>query len=403
MNTETPNPRWAVTGLLFAPVLHPLLLPVVGVPSHLLWFVHVLPVAWWTYHRGRTAGALAIGASLLMLIAGERTFGAGYFIAADWRTAVALAVALAFTCTLVAGFALYARKVFALQQQLWHAQKLEMLGLFAASVAHDFNNVLTAITLSSELALEALPRGHAVRGHVQEVAHSADRAAMLTKRLLAFARRDIAEQPSPVSVNAVVEGLEVMLGRIVARNVDLLVTLGDMSLVLYYPGHVEQILTNLVVNASDAMPDGGIITIETATVSRERAIPPSGTRPACSYAMLSVTDTGVGIDSSAHTRIFEPLYTTKAPGKGTGLGLSTVKSLVNECGGFVTVTSVRHRGSTFRVFLPVMSEVDRQKECTSVELDATAWRVSPFVRGVVPVAARSRSFAALRTAACFRR
>ena len=385
MNTATSNPRWAVTALFFAPVLHPLLLPVVGVPSHLLWFVHVLPVAWWTYHRGRTAGALTIAGSLLMLIAGERTFGAGYLVAADWRTALALAVALAFTCTLVAGFALYARKAYALQQQLWHSRKLEMLGLFAASVAHDFSNVITAITLSSELALEELPIGHAVRGLVEEVTYSADRAAMLTKRLLAFARRDVAEQPGPVSVNAVVDGLEVMLGRIVARNVDLRVSLGDTGIVRYYPGHIEQILTNLVVNASDAMPEGGMITVETRTVARESVAVPSGVEAASSYVMLSVNDTGVGIDTSAHNRIFEPLFTTKAPGKGTGLGLSTVKSLATECGGFVSLTSSRGHGSTFRVYLPGMSEVDRGNECTSRESDATGLRASPFLRPVVQV------------------
>ncbi len=338
--------------------MHPLLIPIVGVPSHLLWFVHVLPVAWWTYHRGRTAGALAIAASLLMVLAGERTFGAGYFVAADWRTAVALAVALAFTCSLVAGFALYARKAYALQQQLWQSQKLETLGLFAASVAHDFNNVLTGILISSEMALEELPSGHTVREHVQEVKHATDRAAQLTKRLLAFARLDIVEQPGPVSVNAVVQGLEVMLQRIVSRNVDLLVRLGETGIISYYPGHVEQILTNLVVNASDAMPDGGTITIETGTVSRESVSPPKGIGSARFYAMVSVSDTGVGIDSTTLSRIFDPLFTTKAPGKGTGLGLSTVKSLADECGGFVTVTSTPHRGSVFRVFLPVAADMD---------------------------------------------
>ncbi len=357
-----------VTALFLAPVLHPLLLPVVGVPSHLLWFVHVLPVAWWTYHRGRTAGALAIAVSLVLLIAGERAFGAGYFVSADWKTAIALSVSLGFTCALVGGFALYARKAYALQQQLWHAQKIEMLGLFAASLAHDFNNVLTAIMLSSEMALEELPTGHTVREHVQEVKHSANRAALLTSRLLAFARGDVVVQASAVSVNAVIEGLEALLRRIVAGRVDVLIRLGETGLVESDPGHVEQMLTNLVVNASDAMPEGGTLTIETGTVSKGSAFLPSGFGAAHSYAMISVTDTGMGIDDTMRQRIFEPLFTTKPPGKGTGLGLSSVKSLANEWGGCVTVTSTPNRGSTFRVFLPVVPKADHVMESTLSEL-----------------------------------
>lgn len=372
MSIATPDRRWAVTALFLAPVLHPLLIPVVGVPSHLLWFVHVLPVASWTYHRGHTAGALGIAASLLMLIAGERTFGAGYFVAADWRTAVSLAVSLGFTCALVGGFALYARKAYALQQQLWHSQKLETLGLFSASVAHDFNNMLTAITISSEMALEELPNGHPVREHVQEVKHSADRAALLTKRLLAFARRDVV-QPVPVNVNAVVEGMEVMLRRLIAKKVDVVIRLEETGVVHCDPGHVEQILTNLVVNASDAMPDGGIVTIETGTISRGHAFLSSGVEASLAgYAMVAVSDTGVGIDDTTRSRIFEPLFTTKPPGRGTGLGLSTVKSLANEWGGFVTVTSTPRRGSTFRVFLPVVSEANRLIESMPSELFRTA-------------------------------
>ncbi len=363
-----PDRSWAVTALFFAPVLHPLLIPVVGVPSHLLWFVHVLPVAWWAYHRGRTAAALAIATSLLLLVGGERTFGAGYFVAADWRTAIALAVALGFTSALVGGFGLYARKAYALQQQLWHAQKLETLGLFAASMAHDFNNVLTSITVSSEMALEELPIDHSVREHVEEVRHSADRAALLTKRMLAFARGGKVVQPSPVNVNAVVENLEGMLRRIVGRNVDVRIRLGETGVVDSDPGHVEQMLTNLVVNASDAMPEGGIITIETGTVSNGSTFLPSGFGGALTYAMVSVADTGVGIDDTVRHRIFEPLFTTKPPGKGTGLGLSTVKSLANEWRGCVTVMSTPQRGSTFRVFLPVVTEAEHMIESKSSEL-----------------------------------
>ena len=356
MSDTMPDRRAALaSALCLLPVLHPLLRPIVGVPSHLLWFVLVLPVAWWTYHYGRAAGAAATAASVIVLLVGERSFGAGYFVAADWPTALSLAVAVGFICALVAGFALYARSMQALQHQLWHSQKLETLGLFAGSVAHDFSNVLTAIILSAELALEELPVGHPVRGLVAEIRESADRAAVLTKRLLSFGRRDLVKGQE-VDLNAVIQELEVMLRRIIPKQVELRVRLGTPGKIYSDPGHIEQIMTNLVVNASDAMPGGGVISIETRAVRTGDEFLPDGLGGAAAGdAMLSVSDTGLGIDERTRKHIFEPLFTTKPPGKGTGLGLSTVQSLANAWGGFVTVTSAPQHGSTFRVFLPVTS------------------------------------------------
>lgn len=343
----------AICLLFLLPALHPLLLPVVGVPSHLLWFAHVLPVAWSTYHWGRRAGILSIAISLALLAIGERAFGRGYFDAADWETVGALAVALGFTNTLVAGFADYARRAHSLQEQLWHSQKMETLGLFAASVAHDFSNMITAISLTAEMALGELDADDPRREHFSEIQRSAERAAMLSKRLLAFGRREMV-QPVELDVSEVVRDLESMLRRLVATRVDLRISTEPVPLAVADRGHLEQILLNLVVNASDAIPATGTITIS-ARAARAGDVPSAAADATFRrYVLLEVIDTGVGMDSALQRRIFEPLFTTKGPGKGTGLGLSTVRDLAAQWDGCVTVSSAVGRGSVFRVFLPAM-------------------------------------------------
>lgn len=343
----------AVCLLFLAPALHPLLLPVVGVPSHLLWFAHVLPVAWLTYHRGRRTGLVSIAMSLTLLTIGERAFGRGYFNAADWQTVTSLAVALGFTNALVAGFADYARRAHSLQQQLWQSQKMETLGLFAASVAHDFSNMITAITLTTEMALGDCSGDGPCRAHFAEIQRSAARASMLSKRLLAFGRREVV-QPAELDVSVVVRDLETMLRRLVATRADLRIATEDVPLVVADRGHVEQILLNLVVNASDAIPATGSITIS-ARAAAPGDVPPAAVDvPFRRYVLLEVADTGIGMSSAIQRRIFEPLFTTKAPGKGTGLGLSTVRDLTAHWNGYVTVSSTVGRGSTFRVFLPAL-------------------------------------------------
>ncbi len=342
----------AICLVFLLPALHPMLRPLVGVPSHLLWFAHVLPVAWSTYHRGSRGGGVSIVVSLLLLVLGERMFGAGYFVAADWQTVVSLTVALGFTHTLVAGFAAYARRARSLQEQLWHSQKMETLGLFAASVAHDFNNMLTAITLSTEMALEEMDPADPERYHVVEIRRAAERAALLSKRLLAFSRREVA-QPVERDVSSVVADLEGMLRRLVSRKVELRIVSGPGATIVCDPGHLEQILMNLVVNASDAIPDSGTITVTTRT-SQPGELPREHDRGgAASHVLIEVADTGMGMDAALQRRIFEPLFTTKPAGKGTGLGLSTVKDLVSAAGGSVSVTSALGRGSVFRVYLPL--------------------------------------------------
>lgn len=343
----------AMMSLLFlVPVLHPLLRPLVGVPSHLLWFVHVLPVAWLTYHHGRRTGAVSIATCLTMVVVGERTLGAGYFVPADWQTAISLAVSLGFTSVLVGGFASYARRARTLQEQLWHSQKMETLGLFAASVAHDFNNMLTAITLSTEMTLEEMAAGDPRRHHIGEIPRAAERAAMLSKRLLAFSRRDVS-QPAELNVADVIRGLESMMRRLISPSVELLVDTDQVPDVVSDRGHLEQIVMNLVVNANDAIPSRGMITITTRLAVPQELPLRHDKAPPREYVLLEVRDTGVGMDEELQHRIFEPLFTTKPPGKGTGLGLSTVKDLVTAWQGLVTVSSSVGRGSVFRVLLPV--------------------------------------------------
>lgn len=358
----------AICLVFLLPALHPLLLPLVGVPSHLLWFAHVLPVAWSTYHRGHRGGAYSMAVSLVLLVLGERLFGARYFVAADWPTVAALGVALGFTNALVAGFAAYARRTRSLQEQLWQSQKMETLGLFAASVAHDFNNMITAITLSTEMALEDLKGADPQREHLVEIQRAAERAALLSKRLLAFSRREPA-RPVVRDVAAVVADLEAMLRRLVSRKVQLRVLSEPGTTVVCDPGHLEQIVMNLVVNASDAIPDTGTITIVTRPARHDelpREYEGGGETP---VVLIEVADTGVGMDAALQRRIFEPLFTTKPAGKGTGLGLSTVKELVSAAGGAVTVTSAPGHGSLFRVFIPARPDASPDtREATAREL-----------------------------------
>lgn len=346
----------AICTVFLAPALHPLLLPVVGVPSHLLWFAHVLPVAWITYHRGPPWGAASIGASLALLVAGERAFGAGYFVAVDWHTVVSLAVALGFINVLVAGFAAYARRARSLQEQLWQSQKMETLGLFAASVAHDFNNMLAAITLTSDMALEDLLPGQPGREYLTEIRDAADRAAMLCRRLLTFSRAD-APRGRPLDIANVVRGLETLLRRLLPQRVELRVQTGAAPGIFSDAGHLEQIVMNLVLNASDAISEIGTVTLTVRTAHRGE-VPDDEAAARQTFAVIEVSDTGTGMDAALQRRIFEPLFTTKPPGRGTGLGLSTVRELVTAWGGFVTVSSRVGSGSVFRVLLPAHSSAD---------------------------------------------
>jgi signal transduction histidine kinase len=240
-----------------------------------------------------------------------------------------------------------------LETDLRHAQKMEALGRLAGGVAHDFNNLLTAIAGYSEVLTTELPPDEPLREAAEEIARAADRAGMLTRQLLTFSRRRIV-QGQVLDLNEVVSATAPMLRRLVREDVVFTTILDPGPLwVEGDPGQLEQVVVNLVVNARDAMPTGGRLTIETDTLElteREPDRHPELARG--SYVVLSVSDQGEGIDETAVGRIFEPFFTTKEIGRGTGLGLSIVYAIARESGGQVDVKSQPGRGSTFSVLLP---------------------------------------------------
>jgi PAS domain S-box-containing protein len=246
------------------------------------------------------------------------------------------------------------------EEQLRQAQKMEAVGRLAGGIAHDFNNLLTAIQGYGDLVLDALTPNDPVRRDIEEIGQAARRASELTGQLLAFSRRQV-QQRRVLDLNALVSGLDKMLRRVIGEDVELRTRLDPAAgAVSADPGQLEQVLVNLAVNARDAMPTGGGLSIETAHIDRHAAS--AAGLPHGVYACLIVRDTGVGMDEETRSHLFEPFFTTKPPGKGTGLGLSTVYGIVQQSGGQILAESSPRAGATFRIYLP---EVDRPVEALS--------------------------------------
>ena len=240
----------------------------------------------------------------------------------------------------------------ALEQQLRQAQKMEAIGRLAGGIAHDFNNLLMVISGYSEFLLDRLGPDQALRGPAKEISSAAERATSLTRQLLAFSRKQMLT-PKVIDLNAVVTENLKMLTRLIGEDIDLvMIPGGELGPVKADPGQIEQVILNLAVNARDAMPQGGRLTIETANVMLDEGYARlhAPVQPG-DYTMLVITDTGIGMDAETQSHIFEPFFTTKGT-KGTGLGLSTVYGIVKQSGGYIWVYSEAGKGTSFKIYLP---------------------------------------------------
>jgi PAS domain S-box-containing protein len=249
-----------------------------------------------------------------------------------------------------------------LEEELRQAQKMEAVGRLAGGIAHDFNNLLTVITGYSDLLLAQSNLSETDRDMIQQIKKSGDRAASMTRQLLAFSRRQML-MPEILDLNSLINSLGEMLRRIIGEDIELDLDLdSQLGSVTADPGQVQQVLMNLVVNARDAMPQGGRLVVQTANVhwSDDLKQRHPDAKPG-SYALVSVTDTGIGISPNVQEHLFEPFFTTKGVGKGTGLGLSTVYGIVKQSNGLIEVDSVPGQGASFKIYLPLGQNLPKRR------------------------------------------
>ena len=247
-----------------------------------------------------------------------------------------------------------------LEESLRLAQKMEAVGQLSAGIAHDFNNMLCAILTNAHFLLDDLPEGDARRSDAREIKEIAERASALTRQLLAFSRRQVLA-PTMVDLNTSIAGLQKMLHRLIGEDIELaIVRAPDLGKVRADAGQLEQVVMNLVVNARDAMPGGGKISVETANQELDEIAAAGLSVPAGRYVTVTVSDTGVGMDAETKRHLFEPFFTTKEMGRGTGLGLSTCYGIVKQSGGCIEAASEPGRGAMFRVYLPTVNGCSTQ-------------------------------------------
>jgi len=265
-----------------------------------------------------------------------------------------------------------------LEERFRQAQKMEAFGQLAGGVSHDFNNLLTVITGYSEMLLSSMIAADRQRDFIREIRKAGERAASLTRQLLAFSRKQLLK-PVELDLNGLISETEKMLRRLIGEDIDLATTLDPtLGRVKADPGQLEQVVMNLVVNARDAMPAGGLLTIETQNVELDQVYTQKHTeiQPG-RYVMLAVTDSGCGMDDATRRKIFEPFFTTKEVGKGTGLGLATVHGIVKQSGGSIEVYSEVGRGTTFKIYLPLVNDAIPSRESHT--------SLSPMPRGAETV------------------
>jgi PAS domain S-box-containing protein len=287
-----------------------------------------------------------------------------------------------------------------LEEEFRQAQKMEAIGRLAGGVAHDFNNMLVVILSGVELVAESLESSHAARAELDEIRRAAIRAKELTRDLLALSRKQVLDV-RVVEVGAIIEDMRSLIGRLIGEDIALAVETSRTGIrAKLDPKQLENMLMNLVVNARDAMPQGGTLTLRTKMVPAEVAKPSlaraSERRP---FVQITVTDTGIGMDELTKSHMFEPFFTTKGPGRGTGLGLSTVFGIVNQSGGSIAVESAVGRGTTFTIYFPCTDEAAATAAAKSVEIKPSPRRATvlvaedePLVRRVVVTALRAAGY-----------
>jgi two-component system, cell cycle sensor histidine kinase and response regulator CckA len=245
-----------------------------------------------------------------------------------------------------------------LEEQFRQAQKMEAVGRLAGGIAHDFNNLLTAITGYAELAIDTLEPHTPARADIEELRKAAERATTLTRQLLAFARKQVID-PQVVNLNSLVLEMDKLIRRVIGEDIELLTHLAaDLGQVKADPGQIEQVIINVAVNARDAMPKGGKLTIETVNILLDQEFARAHVSVILGdYILLTISDTGIGMDSAVQQHLFEPFFTTKAPGKGTGLGLATCYGIVKQHGGYIWVESEVGNGTRVKIYLPRIDDV----------------------------------------------